>query len=165
MSIIAPADFILNEALPIDTLGDALQKYINKYEPIILTRVLTYQLYKEFNTGISAETPDEKWTNLLNGAEYTYENELKYFEGVKIVIVNYVYFKYIKEQSQSNSGVGIKKVTTENSTDTDATFKQVFSYNEMVDINEQLKEFMSVNDNVYDNYKYTEINKVNEYNF
>lgn len=168
MSIVATTDFKMNQSLPIDKVSAVLQQYIDKYEPRILTRVLGYQLYKEFNVGLAEETPAEKWTELRDGAEYTYNDELKYFDGLKTLIVNYVYFKFVKEQSQFNTGVGIKSIDTENSQNTDASFKQVYAFNELVDINCQLNEFITAkNDevaNTYENYSYKEIHKVNEYN-
>lgn len=168
MSIIATTDFKLNQSLPIDKVSAVLQQYIDKYEPRILTRVLGYQLYKEFNTAIAGSSPAQKWIDLRDGSEYTYSSELRYFDGLKTLTVNYVYFKFIKEQSQFNTGVGIKSINTENSENTDSSFKQVYAFNELVDINEQLYEFITAkNDEVadtYENYDYTEICKVNEFN-
>lgn len=169
MSIIATTDFKLNQSLPLDKVSVVLQQYIDKYEPKILTRVLGYQLYKEFKAAIDAGAPiDAKWTNLRDGTEYTYSSELRYFDGLKQLIVNYVYFKFIKEQSQFNTGVGIKSINTENSQNTDASFKQVFAFNELVDINCQLYEFITAKNDetadTYENYTYNEIEKINEFN-
>lgn len=155
MSIVQTTDFTLNQSLPIDVIGNQLQVYINKYEPKILSKVLGYQLYKEFKAAIDAGAPiDAKWTNLRDGAEYTYNSIPEYFDGVKVIVVNYIYFKFIKENSQHASGVGIKRVNSENSENADPSYKMQLAYNEMVDVNELLYEFITAkNAEVTDTYE------------
>ncbi len=167
MSIVQTTDFQLNEALPIDgILGSALQKYIDKYERIILSRVLGYELYKEFNTAIAGGSPALKWTELRDGAEYT-DTYLEYFEGVKDLAVDYIYFKFIQQNNEYSTSVGIKKVLTENSENITPNNKVVIAYNDMVDINEQLRKFIPAKNaesaNTYENYREIEIKKINEF--
>jgi hypothetical protein len=169
LSIVATTDFILNESLPIDKLGTALQTYITKYEPEILRRVLGYSLWKEFNTAITGGSPAQKWVDLRDGAEYTWNSETEYFTGVKELAVDYVYFKFIKQNSEYASGVGIKKIQTENSENADPSYKQAIAYNDMVNINAELYQFItSKNSEVpdtYENYKVATLNKITHFNF
>jgi hypothetical protein len=169
MSIIQTTDFILNETLPIDELGSVLQTYITKYEPEILRRVLSYSLWKEFNTAIAGGSPAQKWVDLRDGAEYTWNGKPEFFTGVKELTVDYVYFKFIKQNSEYASGVGIKKIQTENSENADPSYKQTIAYNDMVDINSELYQFITAKNeetaDTYENYNVATFNKIIHFNF
>ena len=169
MSIVQTADFILNEDLEVDKLGSILTDYITKYERIILSKVLGYQLYKEFFDAIDGGSPALKWTDLRDGKKYEWNGEQEYFEGLKYLIVDYVYFKFIKENSQYSSSVGIKKVNTENSQNADPSYKQQIANNEMVDINDQLYQFITATNNetedTYENFRPTVLEKITHFNF
>lgn len=156
-----------NEALPADELGSILDAYINRFEPKILTKLLGYQLYKEFEVGFNAATPEQKWLDLANGADYT-NDVLKRFDGLKLVSIAYVYYMYTKENKGHGTSIGIKLIDSENSTFADPAYKQSYSLNAIADINLQLREFIPAKNNAiadtYENYIPATYDKVNVFN-
>lgn len=48
-----------------------LQWFINEYEPKFLAKLLGYELSRDFQAGLIEDDPLTKWTDLLNGTEYT----------------------------------------------------------------------------------------------
>jgi hypothetical protein len=158
-----------NESLPVDELGSILTAYINRYEPKILSKLLGYSLYKDFEAGFNAATPEQKWLDLANGSDYTYNGILKRFDGLKEVSVNYVYYKYSKENQGNNTSIGIKTTLSENSEETDPSYKQLYSLNYIADINCQLIEFINAKNeelaDTYPNYIQGVFEKMTRFNF
>ncbi|HXS55730.1 MAG TPA: hypothetical protein VN726_06375, partial [Hanamia sp.] len=56
--------------------------FIEKYEEDLLTTLLGYPLYKAFMLGLADDPIDQKWVDLLNGAEYTYNGRLRKWGGI-----------------------------------------------------------------------------------
>lgn len=52
-------------------VSSSLAWFIDELEPRLLTDLLGYLLYKDFTTGLQQPTVEQKWANLLYGAEYT----------------------------------------------------------------------------------------------
>jgi hypothetical protein len=52
-------------------IGGLVDWFIEKYEEKFLTEVLGYELYKAFKAGLQSVTVDQKWTDLIEGVEYT----------------------------------------------------------------------------------------------
>jgi len=145
-----------NEALPAGDLGSILTTYIKDHEPDILSKLLGYQLYKEFDAGFNEAIQDQKWIDLATGSDYTYNGVLKRFKGAKIISRNYVYYKYILENSAMSSIVGIKRTTSENSQFASPAYKQSYALNGIERVNLQLREFIpsinSLTPDTYENY-------------
>ena len=103
----------------------ALNDDIDTYEREILISLLGYSLYKQFTTAIEGSDPDQKWKDLRDGAEFSFNLgphtiETKW-EGLKntakrSLIAYYVYFKKVHIDMRSAAGVGgIIQTKTENS--------------------------------------------------
>lgn len=60
----------------------AVNLFIEKYEEELLTKLLGYPLYKAFMTGLAAMPVDQRWLDLVNGAEYTWNGYLRKFNGL-----------------------------------------------------------------------------------
>lgn len=157
-----------NEALPSDELGSILTAYINKNEPVILTKLLGYELYKEFDAGFNEVAPTQKWLDLANGKDYRVNGVLKPFYGLKLVSIAYVYYKYTTENTGHGTSTGIKIVNSENSEFADPSYKQSYSLNDIAEINCQLREFIpTINSetvDTYENYMPNIYKKVNVFN-
>lgn len=52
-------------------IGERLDWFIEKHETPLLQDLLGYSLYKAFMAGLQGAPVDQKWTDLLQGAEYT----------------------------------------------------------------------------------------------
>ena len=84
-----------------------LKDFIDEFEPQCCITILGYSLYKELQpellkqpfVGGATETADQKWIDLVNGKEN--------YEGLVKCIVPYIYFKFLKDDDSSHTGVGV----------------------------------------------------------
>ncbi len=86
MSLIDRTYFIGELNIPnTDTpaIGELLDWFIEKYEEKFLTDVLGYSLYKALKAGLQVLPVDQKWTDLIEGVEYTdIHNKTCYWKGL-----------------------------------------------------------------------------------
>lgn len=129
-----------------------LQMLIDTKEPELLTKLFGYPLYKEYAAGIAAGTPDQKWLDLRDGVEYTSESGvltkwpgLRFTLGTakKSLIANYVYWFYLADNITFTTASGQKKSDLPVNAGPDA--KMVRAWNEMVNWNFQLNDFLLKN--------------------
>ena len=134
-----------------------LNIFISKYEAELLEGILGYVSYKDF----IANTGSTKWTDLLNGKEYTDDyNLVRKWKGLKIttgilpqsLIACYVYYRYQRSYLTSTAGIGEVKTHAENSAAASPKFKMVNAWNIMVDDVEELYAFMRANKSVYNDW-------------
>jgi len=164
MSIIDNTYFINENNLSVDNIN--IQSYIDKHEPVILRKIFGYSLYKDFITGLAVEpTPEQKWLDLRDGKEYTYNDKLNKYEGITDIIGNWVYYWITRSLQSVATDSGIKKTSTMNMEFTNPKQRQVYSYNEMVNQIVFLDEFvLAANESVadaYENYETSTFNKIN----
>lgn len=101
-----------------------LDQMILKYEREYLIHTLGYPLFKLFtaeldNTESNGLDPgaDPKWDELLNGLEYTIDDTLTNFRGLRFQdgtkyespIADYIYWNYIRKDSKTYGGLGVQK--------------------------------------------------------
>ena len=122
-------------------LDAPLDEAILRYEQEILKSLLGYTLWKEYTTGIAEVTPDQKWKDLRDGAEfsfelngYTIETKWEGFENARKIslVAYYIYYQYRKYGETQFTGTGEKSQVSENSTDADFQNKMIWIQNEMV---------------------------------
>lgn len=144
---------------------EALQSFIDKYEPKILNVLMGASFYALFKAGLLEDPIDDRWISLRDGTD------------LKQIIANYVYFWYIRNQATQTVGVGEVKPSTDNAILTSATDKTVRAWNEMVDMcrdftldttiyPEWTSTYHALSDGcLYGNYCYPDIfNKINSLN-
>jgi hypothetical protein len=151
MSIITIADFKGEQNVAQSNnpgVRENLQGFIDKYEPKFLAMLLGSALAKEFVTGlvlvpvVPATDPvtyvpiDPKWLYLRDDTT------------LKAMLVDYVYYWYIRDQVTFTSGTGEVKAKNENSSAASSVGKQVMAWNEMADM---AREF-TLDLAVYPNY-------------
>jgi hypothetical protein len=136
-----------NIYIPVDAnedLNEALNASISIYEPKILRLLLGYSLYKDFEAGRIEQIVAEKWSNLIDGAEFSFElngNTIETkWEGLKntttyeSLIAYYVYYYHRKDNETFNSTLGEQKAKTENSDRASFLSKMVNAQNKMVEL-------------------------------
>lgn len=130
-----------------------LDLFIAKYEPIILEHLLGYRLYTDFVAGLGTDPIAEKWLDLRDGAEYTGRHGKTKWIGLtnkkRSLIANYVYVEYMRDEYQLVVGSGVITPEVENATRIGPRFLQVRAWNEMVDLNYQLLNFLLAKQDVY----------------
>ncbi len=83
MSVIAVEDF--NDRpykVPNQKESVEFKDFIEKAEEDLLINLLGYSLYKEFIAGLATGPVLQKWTDLKDGAEYTYSEKLYKYNGL-----------------------------------------------------------------------------------
>lgn len=151
-----------------------LNDSINRYENDVLKSLLGYALWKEFTDAYAASILEvdavalpTKWSNFLNGAEFSFElngqtistkwNGLINSDKISL-IANYVYFYHRLYSQTSNSGIGETKAKGENSVIADGSYKMVSAWNKMVNLYGEIpyetikiKSFLDVDNYVHYN--------------
>lgn len=123
MSIIAPSDFKAQNSIAQreqPAVAALIQEFIDKYEPMFLKKLLGLSLYNEFVSGLAADPVDAKWLALRDDTE------------IKPMLVNYIYYWYIRNQATITLGISEGKPKAENAVPVSSANKQVRAWNEMV---------------------------------
>lgn len=153
--------------LPVDNINT--QSYITKEEPIILRKILGYELYKEFKAALDGGSPAEKWTNLRDGAEYTDSNGyLQKYDGIYLIIADYVFNEIVGDKQNYPTDSGVKMGGTENAENYSPRYKQRYAQNDMVDriavMDHFIKRANETATDTYSNYLPETIEKGNIFN-
>jgi hypothetical protein len=123
-------------------IGSLTDHFIAKYEEEWLREVLGYTLHKAFRAGWQAPSPAQKWTDLVDGVEYTSNAKTKFWRGLVSAvsgessfdlspIANYVYYWYIRNNYTQTSTMSEVKATNENAAIANPSLKMVRAWNEM----------------------------------
>lgn len=123
MSIITPADFNAENSIgqrEQPAVASLIQGFIDKYEPLFLKKLLGIDLYNEFVAGLAADPIDAKWLYLRDDTE------------IKPMLVNYIYYYYLRNQTTLSAGISEVKPKAENARPVSSVDKQVRAWNEMV---------------------------------
>lgn len=125
---------------------DSLSDFISKYENDYIYKAMGYALGKEFIAGIAAVTVDQKWTDILEGAEYyNADGKLRKWDGLQAdanPIADYVYYWYQRNAATITGTAGEGTANMENATKTSSIKKSVRAWNEMADVTDKLREFL-----------------------
>lgn len=129
--------------------------YVNNliamYENEYLQGTLGYSLMK----ALLAAPTEQRFIDLLNGKEYTYNNTVYYWQGLRNAttkrspIANYVYYMYLKNTAQSQAGIGTVVPNAENATKTSPVDKMAFAWQDMVRVNLEMYQYLVANASVY----------------
>lgn len=140
MSIITYTDFKGEQNIAgTENIGtrENLQLFIDKYEREFLKELLGSVLYNQFVSGLAVlPNPDPKWIALRDEFD------------LKQMIVCYVYYWYIQNQTTLTASVGEVKPNNENSMAAQSWDKQVKSWNEMV----KMTRFFDLDTTVYPDF-------------
>ncbi len=141
-----------------EPISEELDYYITMYDDEYLKNVLGYELKTEYEAGISEETPDEKWTNLRDGAEFEHCGVTLKWEGfqrstLKSPIANYVMYYYMRDHNDDFTGIGVSKGASENAVNISPNTRMVNIWNWMAEQNKILKMFIEANQSDYESYR------------
>ena len=138
MSLIDNTYFVGDIALPnLDEVSNSFQATMNKYEEEVLKSLLGYTLYTEFIAAL-AGSPAQKWIDLRDGAEFTFEfcgqTITKKWNGLInsdliSLISYYTYYKYRYENLSTTTSINDVQGIAENATKVNDTRKMVYAWN------------------------------------
>jgi hypothetical protein len=133
---------------------EQVNKFIDIYEDQFLHKALGYGLFKAFKAGLQETTVEQKWKDLNEGAEFTYNSRLSKWNGFVTEsklspIANYIFCEFMEDKIAENTPAGIVVPKTENSYREDGRQKIVMAWNEMVEYLYDLRKFLYTNQSVY----------------
>lgn len=157
------AKYKLANTAPSDPEGAELAIFIADYEAKYLTDMLGYKLAQDLITAIGEDggfvgPVDQKWLALKVGAEFTDKhgrlNKWPGFMNTQDLspIVPFIFREWQISRQTYSSGSGEKVVLTENSEPTGVTNKIVKAWNDMVELNLILDDFLTQNKADYPDY-------------
>jgi hypothetical protein len=116
-----------------------LDLWITKYEKYYLLRMMGADLYSLFIADLTLTTPQipqtARFLNIFNAFNYipSYPESMYISEGIKKMLVQLIYFHYVRESNHFNTIAG--QVTNSNENSTAAAFQSnlIKSYNDAID--------------------------------
>lgn len=152
-----------------DSVILSVNRFIQTYESKFLNELFGYQLYKDFIDNQDAS----KYIDLVEGKEYTYQERLRKYQGLKIEIVpavglsyidllegrnfakyaspiaNYIYIQYMKYTYSVSTSTGEKIVDAQNAKEASVGHKIITAWNQMVEWNNEVARFLIANKSDY----------------
>lgn len=136
-NITTVSDFIGQNNIPDKaTYGEHLTWFINKYEPILLTKLLGSDLY----TLLKASPTDARFVAIIE--PYLHP-----------ACVDYIYWFYLEDQGTQLTSLGASKNKKQNAKSVSPYPKMVRAWNEMAEYNRKLHKYLKDNAATYPEYK------------
>jgi hypothetical protein len=147
----------LPNSAPTYAEGTALATAITKYEAQYLKAIFGYEFYTLFIAGLVATT--QKYEDIRDGTTYTdtagYTQEWQGFlTAGRNPIANYIYFYHRRDTITATDGIGEQSSAVENGSRVSPNYKMTQAWNEMVEWNCKLHDFLVANDDLYPEYVY-----------
>jgi hypothetical protein len=118
MALVLTSDFT-GEYHISETCYTELETYITKYEKYYLLMLLGADLYDLFISDLDASTPQVPQTAIylsIFNEFYIDDNSCLYVsDGIKVMLIQFIYWKYNRDNAFSNTTVGFKRTIGENS--------------------------------------------------
>lgn len=138
-NITTTADFIGQNNIPQkDSVGENLQWFIDKYEPILLTKLLGSDLY----TLLKASPTSARFVAII-------------VPYLKPACVDYIYWFYLEDQGTQMTSIGASQAKKRNAIGVSPYPKMVRAWNEMVELNRGLHKYITENAATYPEYTIT----------
>ena len=125
--------------------------YNTPYQKEILVKLFGFDLYTTFEAGLLEDPILQKWTDLKNGSTYLVNEIKKENPGLKKLVANYVYCKWLTINYEQLTGLGSINSNSENATIISPENKIVNAWNEMIKLYYQVYDFMYNNQTDYPN--------------
>ena len=127
---------------------DDLELFIDKYEPYYLVRLLGADLKTAFDADLTPATPQtpqtSPYTDIFNAFSIDDGDCLYISEGIKQMLVQFIYYHYITEQGYKNTQSGMVSANAENSV-------KAMGYNDIKAYNEAISNWQVIQWYICDN--------------
>jgi hypothetical protein len=152
-NLLAYTDFIGDCQLSISNLKlTEFNTFLTVQEAKFLRSVLGVKLYNSSRTA----TPDAKWTNLIIGCDYDYEDETFHFDGLKLALKYYSYCEWQRINSSINTGLTNVEGKSQNAVNIAPTFNVVNANNNCFNLVVEADLFITEKgESVYADYLFT----------
>ena len=142
----------------------SVNDFIVKYEKKFLSEILGYKMYSQLVTAYTPTAPISGiWFDLVNGKRFIDSlGRDNYFGGLADIsegdsyklspIANYIYWQFMKNTATNTVGIGESITATENAFRVSPKDKMVTAWNEMVEWNMIMDDFIKQNEEKYPDY-------------
>lgn len=116
---------------------------ISFYEKEILTDLLGYELYTAYTAGIGVGSPEQKWLDLRDGKEFSFDfcgrtvnTKWNGFENAEkdSFIAYYVYANWVRKKMQTLTSIGVGATSSENSSAVSGERKMVGAWGRFLEL-------------------------------
>lgn len=176
MSIVKLANFEARPyRIPNQEENTDLTDFVEAAEPVILKKLFGTTLYEAYVAGIAEATPADKWTDLKDGANYTYNGIVYEYKGLINLLVPCIFSMWLEETRDFYTSVGVVMKLNDKSERLSPATRIARAYNDFsrqvgngidyFDLNKQgtLYGFMKVNENNYDDWVFQPPGLMNEF--
>jgi hypothetical protein len=173
MSLIDESYFVGDIALPnLEEIINTFKDNIERYEKEVLIDLLGRPLYNDFMAGLAAPTVEQKWIDLRDGADFTFEwcghtvNE--HWNGLinddKVSVISYyIYYKHRYENLSTTTSINDVQGLPENATKVNDVRKMAYAWKQMLELYGELP--CTWRFNKYDSTYWHYTDKPSAYNF
>lgn len=162
MAIVQTSDFV-GEYKVSQSRFTELSLYITKYEKYYLLRMMGAELYPLFIADLTVPTPQvpqaARFLAIFNpfNSIPLYPDSLYISEGIKQMLVQLIYFHYIRESNHFNTTAGQVSNNTENSNNTPFQGNMINAYNEAIDNYSNIQMYIQSDPTTYPEYTDAEV--------
>lgn len=152
MSIVVSTDFT-GEYNVSKTCYDKLDYYIEKYEAYYLVRLLGAELYALFIADLTVSDPQvpqtQRFIDIFDAFDLDEEPCIVSSEGIRKMLIQFIYFHYVRETQLINTANGTASNAMELGTPSPYMNNIVQSYNQGIDNSYSIQWFICDNRDVY----------------
>lgn len=103
-----------NKSAPL--MAGIYEEAIDTYQEEALILLFGYDFYKQMETAFEPEIVEEKWLNLVNGADIDIEGKLYRYDGLKEILTHLIFYSWAVNNFPSINTNSISTPLAENST-------------------------------------------------
>jgi hypothetical protein len=111
---------------------DGFLPYVDRMEKKFLVKIMGRNLQEAFYTGLKAGV-EQRWQDLKDGKEYTYNGKPFKWEGMKKLFVPFIYQSWIGHTFNNLTGSGVVIPKIENGEQISPASRMIEAYNEATD--------------------------------
>lgn len=144
--------------MTISAVQQNVTRHIVDYEARYLKSLLGLAMYKELRDQLNTDihvAPDLIWLDILDGKDWTDSSgNTRIWQGLRNAakvspIACYVYWHFVENNKTGTTGLGEVKSKAENAENANPIMKQVRAWNKMVELNNELVDYINFNRSVY----------------
>lgn len=144
-----------------------LDSWITRYEKYYLLRMMGADLYALFIADLTGSTPQipttARFTNIFNAFDTIPQYPLSMYvsEGIKKMLIQLIYFHYIRDSNHFNTIAGQVTNNNENSNNTPFQGNMIRAFNEAVDNFSNIQMYIQSDSVTYPEYINSQVEYIN----
>lgn len=139
--------------------NERIQSYIDKYEKYYMTLLLGVTEYANFVNDLDVNnTPQSPIYELIyNPLQYDYDGDIIYSEGIKDMLLGLIYYRYILDNQQFPTSIGVVSQESENSNVLSINQITISRFNDSVATFRAIQSYIDQNSEDYPDYNGQEL--------